>query len=159
MGKYDGLGAYLRAQAREHVPMTFAEIERVVGTKLPVSQRYQAWWSNNTSNNVMTRIWLDAGYRTEQVDTAAKKLVFRRISKSQSSRDVNMTSLEPEAGQSPGGKPRRSPLFGALKGTFTLAPDHDPTSPMFTGEEWAEIEKEMDEDWDQIEQGMASSKK
>jgi hypothetical protein len=30
---------------------------------------------------------------------------------------------------------------------------------MFTGEEWAEIEKEMDEDWDQIEQGMASSKK
>jgi hypothetical protein len=56
-------------------------------------------------------------------------------------------------------KPRRSPLFGALKGTFTLAPDYDPTSPMFTDEEWAEIEKEMDEDWGRIEQGMTSWKK
>lgn len=159
MGKYDRLGTYLRAQAREHVPMTFADIERVVGTKLPVSQRYQAWWSNNTSNNVMTRIWLDAGYRTEQVDTAAKKLVFRRISKSQPSREVNVTSPESESGQSADKKPRRSPLFGALKGTFTLAPDYDPTSPMYTAEEWAEIEKEMDEDWDQIEQGMTSWKR
>jgi hypothetical protein len=30
---------------------------------------------------------------------------------------------------------------------------------MFTDEEWAEIEKEMDEDWDRIEQGMTSGKK
>jgi hypothetical protein len=29
---------------------------------------------------------------------------------------------------------------------------------MFTDEEWKEIEKEMEEDWDQIEQGMKGKK-
>lgn len=159
MGKYDRLGAYLREQGHDQVPMTFAEIERVVGTKLPSSQKHQAWWSNSTSNNVMTQVWLDAGYRTEQVDTAARKLVFRRISGSARPRGMAESAKKftyPEAGEK---KPRRSPLFGALKGTFTFAPGYYPTSPMFTDEEWAEIEKEMDEDWDQIEQGMTSWKK
>ncbi len=61
MNKYDRLGAFLRKQARESVPMTFAEIEQVVGVTLQKSQIYQAWWSNSTSNNVMTQVWLDAG--------------------------------------------------------------------------------------------------
>jgi hypothetical protein len=30
---------------------------------------------------------------------------------------------------------------------------------MYTDEEWAEIEKEMSEDWDQIEQGMSGGNK
>jgi hypothetical protein len=29
---------------------------------------------------------------------------------------------------------------------------------MYTDEEWAEIEKEMDADWDQIEKGMTKNK-
>jgi hypothetical protein len=160
MGKYDRLGTHLRAQDREQVPMTFAEIERIAGTKLPASQRYQAWWSNNTSNNVMTQVWLDAGYRTEQVDTVARKLVFRRISKTH--RSIGMADAPREFTATEAAvekKPRRSPLFGALQGTFTLEPGYDPASPMFTDEEWAEVEKEMDEDWDRIEQGMTSWKK
>ncbi len=35
MGKYSALGDYLRAQTRSEVPMTFAQIERVIGAKLP----------------------------------------------------------------------------------------------------------------------------
>lgn len=159
MSKYDRLGVYLREQDRERVPMTFAEIERVVGTKLPSSQKHQAWWSNSTSNNVMTQVWLDAGYRTEQVDTAARKLVFRRVAAAPAHRGMAESGRNFVHAESVEKKPRRSPLFGALKGTFTLAPDYDPTSPMFTDEEWAEIEKEMGEDWDQIEQGMTSWKK
>jgi hypothetical protein len=53
---------------------------------------------------------------------------------------------------------RRSPLFGCMKGTFTIEPGYDLTSPMFTDEEWEEIEKEMEEDWDQIDQGMKGRK-
>ena len=52
----------------------------------------------------------------------------------------------------------RHPAIGSMKGTFSIEPGYDLTSPMFTDEEWAEIEKEMDEDWDQIEQGMTNSK-
>ena len=79
MGKYEPLGEFLRKQRVAHVPMTFAEIERIVGTKLPKSQRYPAWWSNNTSNNMMTQVWLDAGFETEQVDVGNRKLVFRKV--------------------------------------------------------------------------------
>ncbi|WP_433960329.1 DUF7662 domain-containing protein, partial [Bradyrhizobium guangdongense] len=70
MGKYDRLGEFLRSQKTREVPMTFAEIERVIGGKLPPnSPQYPAWWSNNPTNNVMTKVWLAAGFRTEQVDT------------------------------------------------------------------------------------------
>jgi hypothetical protein len=155
MKKYEALGQFLRGQKYEEVPMTFAEIERVTGAKLPKSQRYPAWWSNNPSNNVMTKIWLDAGFRTERVDIAAKKLVFKRIAKSPSvgmadtSREFH--SIENTAGKKLG----RHPALGSMKGTFTIEPGYDLTSPMFTSKEWAEIEKEMAEDWDQIEQGMS----
>jgi hypothetical protein len=45
-----------------------------------------------------------------------------------------------------------------MKGTFAIEPGYDLTSPMYTDEEWKEIERLMEEDWDQIEQGMKSKK-
>jgi len=158
MSKYDRLGSYLREKDLEQIPMTFADIERVVGTRLPNSQKHQAWWSNSTSNNVMTQVWLDAGYRTEQVDTAARKLVFRRIQRTQHATGMTEAAREfvhADTGEKALG---RHPAIGSMKGTFTIEPGYDLTSPMYTDEEWAEIEKEMDEDWKQIEQGMTKSK-
>src|SRR5580693_6980148 len=84
MSKYSPLGDYLRKQRMTRVPMTFAQIERLIGAKLPNSQRYPAWWSNNPFNNVMTQIWLDAGFKTEEVDVASRKLVFRRVADTKS---------------------------------------------------------------------------
>src|SRR5687767_5502233 len=78
MSKYAALRDYLETRASETVPMTFAEIEKVLGFKLPRSQKYPAWWSNNPNNNVMTNEWLAAGYKTEQVDIEGRKLLFRR---------------------------------------------------------------------------------
>lgn len=78
MGKYEPLGQFLRKQHRDRVQMTFAEIERVLGQKLPASKQHRAWWSNNPNNNVMTKYWLDAGFKTSDVDTASERLVFRR---------------------------------------------------------------------------------
>ena len=52
----------------------------------------------------------------------------------------------------------RHPAIGALKGTFTIAPGTDLTAPMFSDEEWAEIEKEMESDWDEIERGLRGKK-
>ena len=48
--------------------MTFAEIEALLGEKLPASKQYPAWWSNNPSNNPMTKEWLAAGFQTESVE-------------------------------------------------------------------------------------------
>jgi hypothetical protein len=59
--------------------MSFAEIEAVVGAPLPLSaRRHRGWWSNNPGNSGATRAWLDAGYRTAEVDMAGERLVFRR---------------------------------------------------------------------------------
>src|SRR6201986_833483 len=82
MGKYEPLGVFLRDQGSEEVPLTFHEIEKITGVKLPPkAQHHRTWWSNNASNNVMTKVWLDAGYESAQVDIEARKLVFRRVAK------------------------------------------------------------------------------
>jgi hypothetical protein len=163
MGKYDALGEYLRKQAVAEIPMTFAQIERLIGVPLPPkAQKHRAWWSNNPSNSMMTKAWLDAGFRSEQVDMEGRKLVFRRSNGSPlgprgtkayrkaAGLPETARSFEPEGGMN---KPYQ-PAFGALKGTFTIAPGRDLTSPMYSGEEWAEVEKEMEVDWDEIERGM-----
>lgn len=114
MSKYDPLGTYLRRQRQSEVPMTFREIERITGTKLPASAKYRAWWSNNDFNNVMTKVWLEAGFKTEQVDLASGRLVFRRI---------DLTTTAQQSAKD------RHPLFGALKGLSRVAPDVDLTEP------------------------------
>src|SRR6185369_17740644 len=82
MGKYEPLGQFLRKQRTQEVPLTFREIEKITGAKLPPkAQHHRAWWSNNPDNNVMTKVWLEAGFESAQVDMEARKLVFRRVAK------------------------------------------------------------------------------
>jgi hypothetical protein len=118
MGKYSRLGEFLKSQRTKEVPMTFAEIERVIGDKLPPSSpQYPAWWSNNPSNNVMTKVWLAAGFRTEQVDTKARKVVFRRIEQSTTETAKSQTKAGPH------------PIIGALKGSVFIPDGVDLTEP------------------------------
>jgi hypothetical protein len=134
MGKYAPLGEFLRKQKATLVPMTFGEIERVVGTQLPNSQRYPAWWSNNPWNNVMTKIWLDAGFETEQVDVERRKLVFRRVGPVTS---AAVDSSDANRAQDNQGGSSRHPMIGWMKGTFTIAPGVDLTEPAMP--EWGEV--------------------
>jgi len=112
--------------------MTFAQIERVIGGKLPPSQRNRAWWSNNPSNNVMTKVWREAGFMTEQVDIETRRLVFRRISAEQSP----VGRFEEAAKGQANYVSERHPLIGALKGLMRVAPGVDLTEP--ADPEWGE---------------------
>ena len=77
--KYEPLKTFLSESGQEVIPMAFEEIEEIIGCKLPSkASGYPAWWSNNPTNNPMTRAWLAAGYRSESVDTKNCKLVFRQ---------------------------------------------------------------------------------
>ena len=142
MSKYAALGEFLRKQTMSLVPMTFGEIERVTGTKLPKSQRYPAWWSNNPGNNVMTQIWLNAGFETEQVDIGGRKLVFRRTGAPAHGSD---SGAPPLSGASDGGALKRHPLIGCMKGTVWIAPGTDLTQPAMP--EWGEVAY-GDKTWD-----------
>jgi len=127
MGKYAPLGDYLRKQNADSVPMRFDDIERIVGSKLPEkSQRQRTWWSNNPDNNVMTKVWLDAGFRTEQVDIDARRLVFRRVRPMM--REGVLPASEAAGAVSAERKPHH-PLFGALKGLLRVMPGTDLTKP------------------------------
>lgn len=127
MGKYEPLGQFLREQRTQEVPVTFREIERITGVKLPPkAQHHRAWWSNNPSNNVMTKVWLAAGYESTQVDMSGRKLVFRRVGKPPGS-----------AGTASPMKGGRHPIFGALKGITRLVPGVDLTGPADQG--WADL--------------------
>ena len=119
MSRYDGLAAFLKTQNEERIPMTFADIERVTKTKLPPSaHKHRPWWSNNPNNSVMTRVWLDAGFKSEQVNMAGQKLVFRRVA-----------GGKPQ--QVPAGEAPKSihPAYGALKGMVRIMPGTDLTAP------------------------------
>jgi hypothetical protein len=123
MSKYAALGNYLSRQSVARVQLSFADIERITGGKLPVSQRYPAWWSNNPTNNPMTRVWLDAGFRTEQVDIAGRKLVFRKAAASDAELESGNVSHEEKANVGD------HPLFIRLRGTVHVPDGVDLTEP------------------------------
>lgn len=134
MGKYEPLGQFLRQQRTAEVPMTFREIEKVTGVKLPPkAQHHRAWWSNNPSNNVMTKVWLAAGYESTQVDMAVRKLVFRRIAKAGEATD----GFAEPAPKPYATKDGRHPMRGALKDITFLVPGVDLTEPACP--EWADL--------------------
>ena len=143
MSKYDKLGDHLRRAVADELPMTFAEIEAAAGTPLPAkAQNSRAWWSNNPSNNVMTKVWLSAGFETAKVDMAARKLIFRRavprptrlpippsrgFSENHRMQEINAPAEE---------KQGKHPLIGSMKGTFTLVPPRETEAPPEDPDSW-----------------------
>jgi hypothetical protein len=154
--KYEKLGPFLRQQDTSEISMTFDEVEEVIGHPLPASSRYPAWWSNNPFNNVMTKVWLKVGFKTEQVDIEGRKLVFRRVAQPEQQRAAPAIPMDtPAEPRSPAGmaddalpysgpanvtpetQPRcRHPAFGSMKGLIQIAPGVDLTKPAADPDSW-----------------------
>lgn len=132
MGKYSPLQSFLADHSAQEVPMTFEEIEKLVGGALPpVALKHRAWWSNNPSNNVMTKAWLNAGYKTARVDMDGHKLVFVRVG--EDNPKVSAAYISPPKGF-------LVRLRAALAGTLKIADGADLTQP--SGEIW-DAEKQI----------------
>jgi hypothetical protein len=149
-GRYDNLKQHLQMQAASELPMTFSEIEAVVGTKLPRSAKlYRTWWSNNASNHAQAKAWLDAGYCTERVDLDGTKLVFVRSAAprgvAESQHEFGATDMKSD----------QHPLIGSMKGTFTIEPGWDLTKPALDPEELDAMEANLDRTADLIESGLS----
>ena len=138
MSKYTPLGNYLRRQGATEVPLSFSDIERIVGSALPPKAKgHRAWWSNNPTNNVMTKIWLDAGFQTERVDMAMERLVFRRAETRLATPARTKPSAFGEASnqslaQRPIGLLER--IRSRLAGTVTIPPGVDLMEPLWENE-------------------------
>ena len=128
--KYQPLTEFLRRQSQAVVRMSFEEIERVIGAKLPRSAtNHRAWWSNNPENNVMTKAWKDAGFESEDVDMKARRVTFRR-EPVEPTRHAGVPSTDDVT------MVDRHPLIGWMKGTLTIVAGVDLTQP--ADPEWGE---------------------
>lgn len=81
--KYNGLFQYLKGSDAREVSLTFEQIEKLIGFKLPSSsyKHAEAWWSNNYDHS-QAIAWIDAGYYTDYVTDTYKKeiIVFKKES-------------------------------------------------------------------------------
>jgi len=145
--KYDPLRLYLRKQARNRVPMTFQQVESVIGGRLPASARkHRPWWANDARGHAHANSWLGEGYRTEEVDMEGEKLVFARAPSlvrppsaaeqivAQPGMEEDMATYTPPG--SPSGTGAQHPMIGALKGLLWIDPKLDLTKPVLDPDEW-----------------------
>lgn len=80
MSKYAALGQFLDSQTRHEVPLSFREVEALLGFGLPKSAReFPPWWANQADGgHSQCRAWMAKGWRTSQVDVVREHLVFIR---------------------------------------------------------------------------------
>jgi hypothetical protein len=150
MAIYEPLGQYLKRNAASRIPMTFREVESVIGRKLPGSAyRHRPWWANEERGHSHAKVWIQAGYATAQVDMAAKKLVFVRSNRRDGVAESRREPARTKEKQGP------HPLIGSMKGTFTIEPGWDLTRPAMDPGELEAMEANLDRTADLIERGLS----
>jgi hypothetical protein len=79
--KYGGLTGHLkfRGAFTSMVKLSFARIDGLIGSNIPMSAyRTEAWWSN-TGSSVHAKAWLDAGWEVQEVNLKEGYVVFKKV--------------------------------------------------------------------------------
>jgi len=79
--KYGGLANHLkfRGAFTKLVSLSFARIDGLIGSNLPMSAyRTEAWWSNSPST-AHAKAWLDAGWEVQEVNLKEGYVVFKKV--------------------------------------------------------------------------------
>lgn len=78
--RYEPLQTYLSTVVEPTIVMTYDEIEKLIGRKLPntaYGDSWRQWWAN-TETHSQALAWLRAGWRVTRPDLANKRVEFRR---------------------------------------------------------------------------------
>ncbi|MGA2386419.1 MAG: hypothetical protein ABSG33_07800 [Candidatus Bathyarchaeia archaeon] len=81
VSKYDGLERHLkfRAAFTSLVKLSFARIDGLIGSELPMGAfKDTAWWSNSSSS-AHAKAWLDAGWEVQEVNLKEGYVVFKKV--------------------------------------------------------------------------------
>jgi len=80
MGKYQPLADFLKDFRGEEWDASFAEIERILGFRLPPSaHEHRAWWANQfKGHHSQAKGWIDAGWVTREIDQRRGRIRFER---------------------------------------------------------------------------------
>ncbi len=79
--KYSGLTNHLkfRAAFTSMVKLSFARIDGLIGTNLPMAAyRDPLWWSNN-GTNAQSKAWIEVGWEVEQVNFKEGTVWFKKV--------------------------------------------------------------------------------
>ena len=83
VSKYFGLESHLkfRAAFTSLVKLSFARIDGLIGSNLPMNAyKDEAWWSNS-SLSAHAKAWLDAGWAVQEVNLKEGYAVFKKVRK------------------------------------------------------------------------------
>ena len=70
-----------RAAFTRSVKLSFARIDGLIGSNLPMSAfRDQAWWSNSSSS-AHAKAWLNAGWEVQEVNLKEGYVIFKKVRK------------------------------------------------------------------------------
>ncbi|MGH2521650.1 MAG: helix-turn-helix domain-containing protein [Anaerolineales bacterium] len=77
--KYIALHEHLRRSGKDEVILTFAQIEKLLGDKMPTSARQsRAYWSNRRQSALQAAAWMEAGYHVADLDLERERVTFRK---------------------------------------------------------------------------------
>jgi hypothetical protein len=80
MAKYGPLNEYLQNSSEKEITLSFNQVEKIIGDKLPPSaKKHQAWWANEAEGqHVHAHAWMDAGWKVESVNRTEHWVRFIR---------------------------------------------------------------------------------
>ncbi len=79
--KYAGLTGHLRFRGAftRLVKLSFARIDGLIGSNLPMNAyRDEAWWSNSAVNT-HSKAWMDAGWDVQEVNLKEGYVLFKKV--------------------------------------------------------------------------------
>lgn len=94
--KYEGLTAHLkfRAAFTDTVKLSFARIDGLIGSNLPIeAYRNEIWW-NNSKSSAHAKGWLDAGWEVKHIQLKEGMVVFNKTQNIPLTRKRKKDSLE-----------------------------------------------------------------
>ena len=121
--KYSGLTGHLkfRGSFTRVVKLSFARIDGLIGSNLPMSAyRNEAWWSNSAST-AHAKAWLDAGWEVQEVNLKEGFVVFKKVrdvrfkKRAKSKIDKPFKPVRVRSRRKPPSKTKVSQLYARIK--------------------------------------------
>jgi len=79
--KYGGLTGHLkfRSAFTSVVKLSFARIDGLIGSNLPMTAYREAVWWSNSGSSVHAKAWLDVGWEVQEVNLEEGFVVFKKV--------------------------------------------------------------------------------
>lgn len=77
--KYYPLYTFFQQSDDDVIVLTVADVNSIMGGKLPASARTQrAWWSNRRTAVAQAAAWIESGYLVDELNLEIEQIVFRK---------------------------------------------------------------------------------